>query len=259
MTPDFAEKTIPMREINSTPHTQVRAMLDQPAIDDYAEAMRGGVEFPPIVVFFDGFSEYWIADGWHRYRAARDNGALEIAALVAEGTERDAIWYAVTKANRTHGLRRSNADKRRTVEIMLRDPEWSQYSDRKIARDCGVDHKTVATVREELAPVEDQLGNFPSSDSKPPQEPEKRVGQDGKSRKAPEPRAKQAARETSGSKTDGTRRKKNGAEKVSPADRKEAKALWGQFVRLLKKTGWLEEVASEVEAISALVNKQGGR
>jgi len=33
---------------------------------------------------------------------------------------------------------------------LLRDPEWSGWSDREIARRCSVDGKTVATLRQRL-------------------------------------------------------------------------------------------------------------
>lgn len=251
----FEAKTIPMREICQTPHTQVRATLHQDVIDEYAAAMRDGVEFPPITVFFDGFAEYWIADGWHRYRAAADNGAVEIAAEVAEGKERDALWHAVTRANRAHGVRRTNADKRRTVEILLRDPEWSQYSDRKLAREAGVHHDLVGSVRRDLAPAE-EIQVADSATCPPPKKT--RTGNDGKKYPVPEPapRKKQEAKEAAPAKP---KPKKNGAEKIAAEDRRNAKSHWGQFVRILQKTGWLDQVSGEVEAISALVNKECGR
>lgn len=64
------------------------------------------------------------------------------------GTRRDAILYAVG-ANATHGLPRSNADKRRAVETMLRDEEWVVWSDREIARRTQTSAPFVAKVREE--------------------------------------------------------------------------------------------------------------
>lgn len=45
---------------------------------------------------------------------------------------------------------RSNADKRRDVLALLRDPAWSQQSDRAIAQEAGVDHKTVSKCRKQL-------------------------------------------------------------------------------------------------------------
>jgi hypothetical protein len=52
-------------------------------------------------------------------------------------------------AARTHGLRFTNADKRRAVLAMLE--ECPQWSDRRIAEWVGVSAPTVATVREEVS------------------------------------------------------------------------------------------------------------
>lgn len=135
--------------------TQPRAEVDLFVVDDYAEVMRNGGEFPPVTAFFDG-ETYWLADGYHRVAAAKKAGLTAIAADVKQGTRRDAVLFSVG-ANATHGLRRTNADKRRAVEALLRDEEWAQWSDNRIAQVCHVDHKTVARVRSDLS-----LGNFPS-------------------------------------------------------------------------------------------------
>jgi len=47
--------------------------------------------------------------------------------------------------------RRSNADKRHALLALLHAPVWSQYSNRAIARQCGVDHKTVGKWRKALS------------------------------------------------------------------------------------------------------------
>ena len=59
---------------------------------------------------------------------------------------RDAFLYA-SGVNAGHGLRRTNDDKRRAVERLLHDPEWSQWSDNKIADICKVNTHTVAKYR----------------------------------------------------------------------------------------------------------------
>jgi len=41
-------------------------------------------------------------------------------------------------ANADHGQRRTNADKRRAVLILLNDEEWGKWSDREIARRCDI-------------------------------------------------------------------------------------------------------------------------
>lgn len=128
--------------------TQPRAKLDDSTVANYAERMRDGVRFPPVVVFHDG-TDYILADGFHRIAAARLNGAAAIPADVRQGTVRDAILYSVG-ANAAHGLPRSNDDKRRAVLRLLEDGEWGQWSDREIARRTATSHTFVANLRENL-------------------------------------------------------------------------------------------------------------
>jgi hypothetical protein len=125
--------------------TQPRAALSDPLAEEYAEAMRGGAELPPVTVFHDG-ADHWLADGFHRRRAAELLGLAEIAADVRQGTRRDAILHSVG-ANAAHGMRRTNDDKRRAVLTLLDDPEWSAWSDREIARQCGVSDRFVNGLR----------------------------------------------------------------------------------------------------------------
>lgn len=142
-------KAIPLDLVRHDPDLQMRtAGIDVGVVADYAEAMTGGAEFPPIVVFFDG-EGYWPGDGFHRLEAAKRAERDTILADVREGGKREAVLFAVG-ANANHGLRRTAADKRRSVLAMLRDPEWSKWSDREIGKRCAVDHKTVAKVRAEL-------------------------------------------------------------------------------------------------------------
>lgn len=142
-------KTIAIANIQINEKAQVREKLDQAAIDEYAEAMQNGSQFPPIVVFFDGV-EYWLADGAHRIKAALKNGADGIEADVKEGTLRDAVLYALA-ANIAHGVRLTNADKRRKVAIMLADKEWSGWSDGQIANHAHVTQPFVSKLRKKTA------------------------------------------------------------------------------------------------------------
>lgn len=129
--------------------TQPRSKLYEDVVADYVEDMEQGAEFPPVVVYYDG-EEYWLADGFHRVRAKEATGAKEIAAEIISGNLREAILHSVG-ANAAHGFRRTNADKRRAIERLLRDPEWSRWSDREIARKCSVTGKMVGSVRRDLS------------------------------------------------------------------------------------------------------------
>jgi ParB-like chromosome segregation protein Spo0J len=128
--------------------TQSREKIDEDVVRDYAECMADGVGFPPVEVMFDGV-EYYLTDGFHRYHAHRKNGKVSIAALVTNGTLRDAK-LASYAANGRHGLRPSNADKRKAVMSMLDDMEYSGWSNVEIAVHCAVSRVYVANLRKEL-------------------------------------------------------------------------------------------------------------
>lgn len=128
--------------------TQARVKIDEQVVGQYSEAIKAGASFPPVKVFSDG-TAYYLADGYHRYFAHKAAGAPGIMCDVVNGTLREAILYSLS-ANGEHGLQRSNADKRNVVIIMLKDLEWSDWSDREIAKHCHVSHMLVATIRKEL-------------------------------------------------------------------------------------------------------------
>lgn len=133
--------------------TQPRAIIDMAVVEDYAQAIGDGAKLPPVTAFYDG-SEYWLADGFHRWHAHKALGLAEIETDVHQGTRRDAVLFSVG-ANAAHGLRRSNEDKRRAVLTLLNDPEWAQWSDREIARRCGVAHPFVGKLRPSPEPRAD--------------------------------------------------------------------------------------------------------
>jgi hypothetical protein len=136
--------------------TQARVRLDPAVIDEYAEAMTEGAIFPPVVLFSEG-DLYWIGDGHHRIKAARQVGYTAIKAEVREGGQREALLYACG-ANASHGLRRTNADKRKAVDTMLRDPEWSKWSNGATARHCGATPQFVGDRRRVLETVSSDNG-----------------------------------------------------------------------------------------------------
>ena len=51
----------------------------------------------------------------------------------------------------THGTRRTNADKRRSIETLLSDLEWSKWSNEEVARRCAVSHTLVGTMKHSLS------------------------------------------------------------------------------------------------------------
>ena len=161
---------IKLEAINASGGSQARAALCADAVAEFAEAMQLGADFPPVVLFKDG-STFWLADGFHRVEAAKQAGLDSIRAEVREGTLRDAILFAVG-ANAEHGLRRSNADKRKAVTMLLADEQWAAKSDRAIAEQCRVSHKLVADVRAEIDSL--SVGSSPNTCD------DTRTGRDGR-------------------------------------------------------------------------------
>lgn len=125
--------------------TQSRDGLSEATIKEYTEKFLDGAQFPALVVFYDG-AEYWLADGFHRIAAAQDAQIDLIECYVMQGTQRDAILFSVG-ANGRHGLPRTNDDKRRAVQTLLSDPEWSRWSNREIAKRCEVSPGLVDKMR----------------------------------------------------------------------------------------------------------------
>jgi hypothetical protein len=155
-------KSVNIKAIRIDGGTQSRERLDQVVVSEYAELFKEGVEFPPISVVHDG-SEYYLADGFHRLLAAQHAGKASINCDVITGTLRDAVLYSLS-ANHNHGLRRTIEDKRKAVMTMLEDIEWSEWSDREIARQCHVSHPFVTKMRASMQKPE--TGNVTTSKTK---------------------------------------------------------------------------------------------
>lgn len=137
--------------------TQARHQVCDTTVAEYCDLWNSKADFPPLVVFFDG-SDYWLADGFHRLLGAKRAERASVPCEIRTGSKRDAILYAVG-ANRDHGLKRSNADKRKAVGILLGDSEWSGWSDHVIAERAGVSHTFVGSLRKAAAEANSKKTN----------------------------------------------------------------------------------------------------
>jgi hypothetical protein len=155
------QKELSIDEIRADTAAQPREFMSTDKVEEYADLMKSGVEFPAPVVFFDG-SVHWLADGFHRVQAARSAGVVSFDCVVKEGTLRDAVLYSCG-ANAKHGIQRTNEDKRRAVMKMLQDDEWKTWSARDIAKQCQVAHTFVNKLREQMTPPD--TGNVSSMDT----------------------------------------------------------------------------------------------
>lgn len=118
--------------------------------EEYAAEMRNGTVFPPLDGVVDAEKKtIFIFDGCTRAEAARMSGATTFALRLRLGTRDDAILGAAA-ANSTHGARRTNADKRSAVKLIMENPIWAAWSNNKIAAMAKVSPPLVEDVRQEL-------------------------------------------------------------------------------------------------------------
>lgn len=126
---------------------QIRCAIDKDVVAEYAEAMKDGKEFPPVIVYREKSKPY-LADGYHRVGAAKELGLDEIEAEVREGGFNEALKYAL-RANAEHGLRRTNADKRHALEIAWENRRKlfgeKDPSSRQLAEIAGVSKSSCET------------------------------------------------------------------------------------------------------------------
>ena len=132
---------------------QTRSGTDAETINNYAEAMADGAQFPDVTVFTDG-THYWLADGFHRVMAAKQLGKKQISADIRKGTEDDAVVFGGT-ANNKQGKRPTRADVQHFLEMVWARREaifGGTPTGGNFAEKCGVGQTTgVRFVQAKLA------------------------------------------------------------------------------------------------------------
>ena len=229
---------VKISDIISDQAIQSRARIDQEAVSDYAQHID---DLPPILLFQDG-DKLYLTEGFHRYSAHVMVKRAKIKAEIREGTRDEAILHSAG-ANATNGVHRSAEDKRRSVSMLLSNPEWEKKSSRWIAEIAKVSHELVNRIREELNP-----GGAAST-----------VGKDGKARKSPKKSSKSkssAAREPA---EEAKLAMNDRAGKV--IKRAEAQVLFGQaemFTALKSATGALKRQFVELadQKVGAFLDRQ---
>ena len=141
-------KQIPISEIIADKEIMARDQIDSEYVVNLTEDIKRGDKLPPVDLFFDE-KKYYLADGFHRYEVVKRTDQGTIKANIRNGNKRDAMLFSCG-VNSTHGLRRTNADKRKVVERLLNDPEWKEWSDSKIAKCCAVSQPFVSKDRKNL-------------------------------------------------------------------------------------------------------------
>lgn len=147
--------TISISDLVIDPAFQMRAAVSPDTVDDYADTITSTeAEWPfstPCSVYRVS-GQMILTDGFHRLAAMQKAGRDAIRATVTDGTRTDAL-IASLGANHSHGLRRTNADKRRAVTMALADELLRTMSDRQLAEVCGTSDMFVGKLRSEVQTV----------------------------------------------------------------------------------------------------------
>jgi hypothetical protein len=159
------QKRLSVDKIKCSKDVQPRVATDSNTVKEYRERIEAGDKLPRVVVFFDG-TTYWLAEGFHRLAAHKLAGHTMIDVIVIEGSKADAQWHAL-QTNKTHGLRRSNDDKIKAVQMAFAHPKGKDLSDRALAELVGVSATMVAKHR-------------PKNPTANGVQSKKRVGRDGR-------------------------------------------------------------------------------
>lgn len=195
--------------------------LDKDHVADLVSAYAGpdGDSIDAPRVFEITGKGYILTRGFHRVEALSQSGRKRIECEVKGGTIADALTDAAA-SNIGHGLKRTNADKRRSVEMILEaHPDWS---DRQVAESAGVTHPFVSEMR--------QVVTVTTSNSKTTEETQKRTGRDGKQHPAsrngkPKPKNDVSPDKESGEKDDEEEDKKENDEPETEVEKLRRESL----------------------------------
>jgi hypothetical protein len=141
-------RTLSLGQIILDEDAQPRVTMNFGMVEEFADDMLRGDDFPPLDVFHDG-ENYWLADGFHRYHAALALKLESIPCRVHEGDLDDAVWFSL-QANRENGVRRTQQDVRNAVKRAIVHRNGIDETDRFIAHYIGTSFATVSRERQSL-------------------------------------------------------------------------------------------------------------
>ena len=173
-------RLVKLADIDINPDIQSRATgLNSEVVAEYAERFKSlaGLDVPDdcnensisaAIDLYDAtgmprmevvtvdYQMYLLASGFHRFEALEKIGCQVAPVKIYEGWKTEAQYLSMI-ANRSHGLRRTNADKRKATVAALEHPWTYNLSSVQIGEIVGVSDKFVETVRKEL---EDEVAGF---------------------------------------------------------------------------------------------------
>lgn len=131
---------------------QFRAALDPLVLENYATLIGEGTKFPNVICYRTPESlaqdQVILVDGFQRIKAYLINDYRKINCDVIEGSEEEALMYALN-ANMSHGAAYTNEDKRKRVRFAFGHAVMKKWSDNRIAKHLGLSQGFVSSQHKE--------------------------------------------------------------------------------------------------------------
>ena len=180
--------SIPLSSLRLLPELQVREKKEDPDhVEFLAEVINTKKLLPRVKVIYVESGDHvghLVVDGCHTVRAYIKAGRKKVPCTVRSGTWEEAVYVAAGSNQEHRGLKLTNADKRRAVEMLL-GTSYSKWGNEKIGEYIGVSGAFVAKIKDS-APEQTQHSDprhhqtFNGDDGQNDVDENKKEGRDGK-------------------------------------------------------------------------------
>lgn len=126
--------------------SEMRVIMNNKKIEQYAKEKLNGANFPEPVLFFDHDERFWVGDGFHRLEADSKNGLTKISADVRPGTIKDAILMNLRANRESQGLPFGPGDITKSIKYLLTNRLFQGWTRKKIAESVGCTEGMVSKV-----------------------------------------------------------------------------------------------------------------
>jgi len=131
-------KRVKLEDIVIDPTIYPREQPNYAKIDEYKELIEDGVKFPPIVI---NKRTNHLIDGYHRFRAYKSLGVLEVEAEIIDIPE-EFEWVEAIGRNTRHGLPLKRDEVKQTFKEHYLSTE-GKIKPEEMARRLGVSKRTI--------------------------------------------------------------------------------------------------------------------
>lgn len=141
--------------------------INKDLVTEYAEKMKQGAIFPPIILWSNGYEKYGIVEGNTRIAAKKKRGETSTDAYIIECEDANEAVYISAIFNATHGQKLSKEEVERA--IILAGKMKTPPSRDQLAKDYGITPQKVTTIQNcekvgnELRAIGIDTGEIPDS------------------------------------------------------------------------------------------------